>query len=70
PGVADSSRITRPIYAGMGGRFRRNTHLGDPTLADAILDRLVHNSYRINLAGDSMRKRPAKNLTRTASATA
>lgn len=33
--------------------------IGDPTLADAILDRLVHNAYRINLKGDSMRKRPA-----------
>lgn len=31
--------------------------LGDPTLADAILDRLVHNFYRIHLSGDSMRKR-------------
>lgn len=30
--------------------------LGDPTLADAILDRLVHNSYKITLKGDSMRK--------------
>ena len=30
--------------------------LGDPTLADAILDRLVHNSHRIDLKGDSMRK--------------
>jgi DNA replication protein DnaC len=32
----------------------------DPTLADAILDRIVHDSYRINLQGDSMRKRTAK----------
>ncbi|QAU22621.1 AAA family ATPase [Dyella sp. M7H15-1] len=32
-------------------------YLGDPTLADAILDRLVHNSYRVALSGDSMRKR-------------
>ena len=31
--------------------------IGDPTLADAILDRLVHNAYPIELAGDSMRKR-------------
>jgi DNA replication protein DnaC len=31
--------------------------LGDPTLADAILDRLVHNTYRINMNGESMRKR-------------
>ena len=36
--------------------------LGDPTLADAILDRLVHNTYRINLSGESMRKRK-KSLT-------
>jgi len=31
--------------------------IGDPTLADAILDRLVHNAYKINLKGESMRKR-------------
>jgi DNA replication protein DnaC len=31
-------------------------HIGDPTLADAILDRLVHNAHRINLKGESMRK--------------
>jgi DNA replication protein DnaC len=28
----------------------------EPTLADAILDRLVHNAYRLELKGDSMRK--------------
>jgi len=28
----------------------------DPTLADAILDRLVHNAYRIQLKGESQRK--------------
>jgi DNA replication protein DnaC len=38
--------------------------IGDPTLADAILDRLVHNAYKINLKGGSMRKSKAK-LTRT-----
>ncbi len=38
--------------------------LGDPTLADAILDRLVHNAYKINLKGESMRKRRNK-LTQT-----
>jgi DNA replication protein DnaC len=37
--------------------------LGDPTLADAILDRLVHNAYKITLQGASMRKRQAS-LTR------
>ena len=30
--------------------------IGDPTLADAILDRLIHNSYRIELKGGSMRR--------------
>lgn len=30
--------------------------IGDPTLADAILGRLVHNAYRIELKGESMRK--------------
>lgn len=33
-----------------------HAYLDEPTLADAILDRLVHNSYRLNLKGDSMRK--------------
>ncbi len=31
--------------------------VGNPTLADAILDRVIHNAYRIDLAGESMRKR-------------
>ncbi len=31
--------------------------IGDPTLADAILDRIVHNAYKIDLKGDSMRKK-------------
>jgi DNA replication protein DnaC len=30
--------------------------VGNPTLADAILDRVIHNAYRIDLAGESMRK--------------
>jgi len=30
--------------------------LPDPTLADAIMDRIIHNSYRISLKGESMRK--------------
>ncbi len=31
-------------------------YLGDPTVADAILDRLVHNAYRLVLKGESRRK--------------
>jgi DNA replication protein DnaC len=30
--------------------------IANQTLADAILDRLVHNAYRIDLTGESMRK--------------
>ena len=30
--------------------------IGDPTYADAILDRLIHNVHRIELAGESLRK--------------
>ena len=30
--------------------------IGNPTIADAILDRLVHNAYRIELNGESLRK--------------
>jgi len=33
--------------------------IGDPTIADALLDRLVHNAHRIRLAGESMRKTKA-----------
>jgi DNA replication protein DnaC len=36
--------------------------IGDPTMADAILDRLVHSSHKIKLKGGSMRKKKA-NLT-------
>ena len=32
-------------------------HIGDPTIADAILDRLIHNAHRIQLKGGSMRKK-------------
>ncbi|MCW2355463.1 MULTISPECIES: IS21-like element ISFK1 family helper ATPase IstB [Bradyrhizobium] len=37
--------------------------IGDPTVADAILDRLVHNAHRLQLTGESMRKRSAKTIT-------
>jgi DNA replication protein DnaC len=33
-----------------------HSRIPDPTLSDAILDRLIHNAYRLELEGDSMRK--------------
>ena len=34
--------------------------IGDPTIADAMLDRLVHNAHRIELGGPSLRPRKTK----------
>lgn len=34
----------------------RRGQLADPTLTDAILDRVLHNSYRMELSGESLRK--------------
>ena len=33
-----------------------HAYIDDPTLADAILDRIVHNAYHLDLSGDSLRK--------------
>lgn len=41
-------------------------YLNDATLADAILDRLVHNSIRVELKGDSIRKKQNSLQTETA----
>lgn len=37
-----------------------HANLGDPTLADAILDRVLHHAYRIELRGESLRKKGRK----------
>ena len=40
-----------------------HAHIGDPTIADAVLDRLVHSAHRLELKGESLRKlRAAKNV--------
>jgi DNA replication protein DnaC len=36
-------------------------YLHNATIADAILDRIVHNAYKIEIEGDSQRKKNAKN---------
>jgi DNA replication protein DnaC len=36
--------------------------IADPTLADAILDRVVHNAHRLNISGESMRKLSARKI--------
>ena len=37
-----------------------HAQIGDPTLADSILDRLVHNAYRLDLTGESIRKKKGR----------
>jgi DNA replication protein DnaC len=34
-----------------------HAQIGDPTIADSILDRVVHNAYRIEMDGESIRKK-------------
>ncbi len=34
--------------------------IGEPTIADAILDHIIHNAHRIDLKGDSMRRKSPK----------
>jgi DNA replication protein DnaC len=34
--------------------------IGDPTIAEGILDRIVHHAHRIDLQGESLRKNPPK----------
>ena len=36
---------------------RWHEQIGDPTIADGILDRLVHNAHRIEMRGESMRRK-------------
>jgi len=42
---------------------RWHEQIGDPTVADGILDRLVHDAHRIEMRGDSMRKNRGKPST-------
>jgi DNA replication protein DnaC len=39
--------------------LRHYAMIGDPTLGDAIPDRVIHRSHRIELKGESLRKRQA-----------
>ena len=39
--------------------------IGEQTIADAILDRIVHNAHRMELAGESLRRRQKNKVTET-----
>ena len=50
----------RPGSERLDGLHQRHyAMIGDPTLGDAILDRVIHRSHRIELKGESLRKRQA-----------
>jgi len=58
--IEDRQGLTSTIVASQLPVENWHENIGDPTIADAILDRLVHNAHRINLKGTSMRKKRAK----------
>src|SRR5258705_2112569 len=47
-----------------------HNNIGDPSIADATLDRLLHNSHRLTLHGDSLRKTAAQRTNPEAGAAA
>jgi DNA replication protein DnaC len=67
--VTTSSRFVEDRY-GRGATLitsqipvdRWHDLIGEPTLADAILDRIVHNAHRLQLKGDSLRKQKAPRI--------
>jgi hypothetical protein len=75
PCYARSCRGQGCITAPSGGLAARTAHekirvdkwhevIGDPTYADAILDRLVHNAHRVDLTGDSLRRTRPRSTTK------
>ena len=46
-----------PSQGGRGTGCEWHENLYDPTLADAICDRIIYNAYTIQIEGESMRKR-------------
>ena len=55
--VADWHPVYRcSVHGTVPNELGRYSQISDPTLADAILDRLIHNAYRLELQGVSMRK--------------
>lgn len=65
--IDDRSQVSSTIIASQLPVDHWHGTIGDPTVADAILDRLIHTAYRINLKGESMRKRSPPPAQGTAS---
>lgn len=59
--LEDRHGITSTIIVSQIPMAQWHDTIGDPTIADAVLDRLVHNAHRITMKGESMRKLLSKN---------
>ncbi|MBN1272244.1 MAG: IS21-like element helper ATPase IstB [Candidatus Aminicenantes bacterium] len=55
--IEDRSNLSSTIIATQLPITKWHEVINDQTIADAILDRLVHNAHKINMEGDSMRKK-------------
>ena len=62
--VEDRANRSSTIVASQIAVKEWHALIGEPTVADALLDRLVHNAHRIELEGESMRKTKAKSKRR------
>jgi len=60
--IDDRYKLSSTILATQVPVVDWHERMTNPTLADAIMDRVVHNAYRLELKGESMRKR-VSNLT-------
>lgn len=58
--IEDRQGLSSTVLASQLPVENWHENIGDPTIADAILDRIVHNAHRINLKGASMRKKRSK----------
>lgn len=61
--IPDRYQVRSTIVTSQLPVSRWHEEIGDPTLADGILDRLVRNAHRIEMRGDSMRKNRGKPTT-------
>jgi DNA replication protein DnaC len=55
--IEDRTGSTSTLITSQLPTDRWHDHIGEPTIADAIMDRLIHNAHRIQLKGGSMRKK-------------
>lgn len=60
--LEDRCSITSTIIASQLPQDSWHDIIGDPTIADAVLDRVIHNAHTIPLSGESMRKTQLKKM--------